>query len=157
MNHLEIQTVVRIYAEKELPEEDRQTLLQARQALSLAYAPYSRFQVGAAIRMSDGQIVRGSNQENAAFPLGICAERIALAARSVLAPNGTIISIAITSAEKHPQKVISPCGMCRQALLEAELRQNHPIRIVLDGSDQTVYVLNSAADLLPLPFSSGNL
>jgi cytidine deaminase len=143
----------------ELSQEDQQLLNEARRATDNAYAPYSNFHVGAAARLSNGKIVTGSNQENASFPIGICAERVLLSAASSLHPNVGIETMAISYASKivksdHP---ISPCGMCRQSLLEFESRMKENIRLILAGMQGKVYVVQSVSQLLPLAFTNEEL
>ena len=142
-----------------LPEKDAWLLGEARKVTQHAYAPYSHFQVGAIARLVSGEIVTGSNQENASFPIGLCAERVLLATAASLYPNVAIITIAISyhndnGESDHP---ISPCGICRQSLLEYESRVNHPIRLILGGMEGKVYVIDKAAMLLPLSFTAEDL
>lgn len=143
----------------ELPEEQQWLLNEAREVTSNAYAPYSKFQVGAVARMANGEIVAGSNQENASFPVGLCAERVLLASVSSLFPRIPIDTIAIsykseTQKSDHP---ISPCGICRQSLQEFEGRVKHPVQLILGGMEGPVYVIDSASRLLPLAFTSEEL
>ena len=143
----------------ELPEEDQWLLNEAREVTANAYAPYSKFQVGAVAKMANGEIVAGSNQENASFPVGLCAERVLLASVSSLFPRVPIETIAISYKSElqksdHP---ISPCGICRQSLQEFEGRVNHPVRLILGGIEGPVYVIDSASRLLPLAFTSEEL
>ena len=142
-----------------LPENDAWLLSEAKEVTQHAYAPYSHFQVGAVARLENGEIVTGSNQENASFPVGLCAERVLLAAASSIYPKVPIETIAISyhndnGKSDHP---ISPCGICRQSLLEYESRINHPIRLILGGMEGKVYVIDNAAMLLPLSFTSEDL
>lgn len=142
-----------------LPEKDAWLLNEARKVTQHAYAPYSHFQVGAIARLANGEIVTGSNQENASFPIGLCAERVLLATAASLYPNVAIETIAISyhndnGKSDHP---ISPCGICRQSLLEYESRVNHSIRLILGGMEGKVYVIDKAAMLLPLSFSAEDL
>ena len=143
----------------ELSEEHQWLLNEAREVTSNAYAPYSRFQVGAVARMANGEIIAGSNQENASFPVGLCAERVLLASISSVFPKIPIDTIAIsykseTQKSDHP---ISPCGICRQSLQEFEGRVNHPVQLILGGMQGPVYVIDSASRLLPLAFTSEEL
>ncbi len=149
----------RYLSEEELPEEDRKLLSQARAAVQNAHAPYSGFRVGAALLLENSIIVTGSNQENASFPAGICAERVVLSAASSRYPGKTISTIAVSFKSKsgkddHP---ISPCGICRQSLLEYENRQEFPIRILMAGQGGAVYAVSSVSRLLPLNFSAKDL
>lgn len=141
-----------------LPEADRDLLAAARGATAAAYAPYSGFRVGAALRLSGGRIVTGANQENASFPAGLCAERAALAAAASLFPGTAPESLAVSfdggPGSDHP---ISPCGICRQSLAEWEARFGTSIRLVLGGLTGNVWVVGSAASLLPLSFSGKDL
>lgn len=139
----------------ELEKADHDLLQQAHEATSASYAPYSHFHVAAAAKLSNGKILTGTNQENASFPAGICAERVLLSAISSIYPDATIESMAITydndqGPSDHP---ISPCGICRQSLAEYELRSGAPIRLILGGKTGPVIVLNSAMELLPMAFT----
>ena len=143
----------------ELSADDQLLLQEARRATDVAYAPYSNFNVGAAAKLSNGKIITGSNQENASFPVGICAERVLLSAASSLYPGLAIETVAITYASKivksdHP---ISPCGMCRQSLQEFESRLKKPIRLILGGAQGSIYIIQSVSQLLPLAFTSEEL
>ncbi|HEX6333551.1 MAG TPA: cytidine deaminase [Flavisolibacter sp.] len=142
-----------------MPEEHQWLLNEAREVTAQAYAPYSRFQVGAVARMANGEVVAGSNQENASFPVGLCAERVLLASISSLFPRIPINTIAISyKSENHTSDhPISPCGMCRQALQEFEMRVDHPVQLILGGMTGPVYVIDSASKLLPLAFTSEEL
>jgi cytidine deaminase len=143
----------------ELDGGDRELLLAARDAISHAYAPYSHFQVGAAIRLADLTIVTGSNQENASFPAGLCAERVALAAAASQYPGIPVQAMAITYNNEHGKSVrpISPCGICRQSLVEYEEKLKCPIRLILSGLEGGIYIIASASLLLPLGFSAHDL
>jgi cytidine deaminase len=143
----------------ELPEDQRWLLNEAREVTEQAYAPYSKFQVGAVARLANGEIVAGSNQENASFPVGLCAERVLLASISSLFPKVPIDTIAISyKGENHKSDhPISPCGICRQSLQEFEGRVNHPVQLILGGLTGPVYVIDSASKLLPLAFTSEEL
>src|SRR5688500_5806810 len=119
----------------DLNEADAFLLCEARAVTRFAYAPYSNFQVGAFAKLVNGESVSGTNQENASYPVGLCAERALMAAASSLYPGVGIVTMAITynnlkGKSAHPA---SPCGMCRQYLVEFEERTNHPIRIILSG------------------------
>ncbi len=146
-------------AADELAAADALLLEQARAATGHAYAPYSRFSVGAAARLANGKSVTGANQENASFPAGICAERVLLSAVASLYPDTAIDTIAIsyTSDQIKSDHPISPCGICRQSLQEYEQRTNHPIRLILGGTEGKVYIIPNAASLLPLAFTSEEL
>lgn len=144
---------------EELPEDQRWLLNEAREVTEQAYAPYSNFKVGAIARLANGEIVAGTNQENASFPVGLCAERVLLASVSSLYPKVPIETIAISykgegHASDHP---VSPCGICRQSLQEFESRVNHPIQLILGGMHGPVHVIDTASRLLPLAFTSSEL
>lgn len=158
MKELQIQTNVQVFEFEELNDDDRQLVEIAKLMTRYSYAPYSHFHVGAALRLADGQVFRGSNQENAAYPVGLCAERTAFFAASAEAPGVPPVSIAV-AAYTHGDfldKPAAPCGMCRQALLEAETRYQQPIRVLLYGT-QGVYVIPSFMQLLPLNFDGSQL
>ena len=143
----------------ELKKEDADLLTKARTVTKQAYAPYSNFFVGAVARLNNGQTVSGTNQENASYPVGICAERVLLGNAATLFPGVSIDTMAISYDSKdvpsdHP---ISPCGMCRQALQEYEGRTKRPIRLILGGMEGKVYSIRSASSLLPLAFTSQEL
>ncbi|MBD0368699.1 MAG: cytidine deaminase [Flavisolibacter sp.] len=143
----------------ELPEEQQWLLNEAREVTNQAYAPYSNFQVGAVARLVNGKIVAGSNQENASFPVGLCAERVLLASVASLFPKVPIDSIAISYKSPHQKSdhPISPCGICRQSLQEFESRVNHPVQLILGGMEGPVYVIDKVSHLLPLAFTSEEL
>ncbi|MGQ0739873.1 MAG: cytidine deaminase [Bacteroidota bacterium] len=143
----------------ELSEEDAWLLNEARSVTEQAYAPYSNFHVGAVAILANGEVVAGTNQENAAYPVGICAERVLLGSVATLHPNVQVKSIAISynSDEVKSDHPISPCGMCRQALLEYETRLREPIRLILGGMEGKVYIIKSAGLLLPFAFTKSEL
>jgi cytidine deaminase len=134
-----------------LKTQDASLLQAAREAIILSYAPYSKFQVGAAARL----IIKGSNQENASFPAGLCAERVLLSICSSLYPGIPIIDLAVSYDNQlgESNKPISPCGICRQSLTEYENIVNHRIRLILGGMAGKVFIIEKATDLLPLGFS----
>lgn len=143
----------------ELDEQDAWLVKEARKVTALAYAPYSNFKVAAVAKLINGEIVTGTNQENAAYPVGICAERVLLGSAASLYPDVAIDTIAISyhninGVSNHP---ISPCGMCRQSLAEYEERVKQPIRLILSGLDGKVIVVEKANSLLPLSFGSIDL
>jgi cytidine deaminase len=160
MTNSSIQIPVHVHPGLSSLDPDDLILLEtAHEAVNRAYAPYSKFRVGVAIRLINGQILTGSNQENASFPAGICAERVALSAASSIFPGIAITGLALTyinkfSAGDHP---ISPCGICRQSLAEYEQRFGHSIRLILGGITGEIFIVNRATDLLPLAFSSQEL
>lgn len=133
---------------------------QAKAVSKKAYAPYSNFNVGAAIQLANGEIITGNNQENVAFPSGLCAERSAAFYAKSQYPNETIESIAITAFSESFEVTnpITPCGSCRQALLEYENQQESSIKVIMTSvSGETVYIVNSIKDLLPFCFNEDNL
>jgi len=144
---------------EELSEEDAALLQQARKVTKKAYAPYSRFNVACAARLENGRTIIGTNQENASYPVGICAERALLATVGTQYADEPIDTLAVTyhSLEGESNHPISPCGMCRQALTEYETRSKKPIRMILSGMEGDIYIINSAKDLLPLAFSNEDL
>ena len=137
-----------------LSDQDRSLLEKARLVTEIAYAPYSKFRVGAAARMKNGQVVEGSNQENASYPIGICAERVLMSVAAMLYPEQGIDTMAISYHNQRGASdvPISPCGMCRQAIHEFELRTNNPMRVILSGLEGKVWIISKANDLLPLSF-----
>lgn len=143
----------------ELTKEDADLLIKARLVTKQAYAPYSNFHVGAAAKLVNGEIVIGTNQENASYPVGICAERVLLGNAATLFPNIAIDTIAISydSKEVKSDHPISPCGMCRQSLLEYETRTHKSIRLILAGQEGKIYVVKTVGYLLPFAFTSGEL
>ena len=140
-----------------LPAEDRELLELAAKAARNAYAPYSKFKVGAAVRMDSGEIIPGSNQENASFPAGTCAERSALHAAMAVLPKGVVESIAVVVPQVRGTRPVTPCGICRQALVEQERRQGGPMRLLLGIVRGPVVETFSAETLLPLSFDSSQL
>lgn len=163
MKEFKITTLVKECSIDELSKEDRHLVEAAKDATRTSYAVYSKFHVGAAIRMADGTIVKGSNQENAAYPSGLCAERTAAFYASASHPGVAMKKIAIAAWTKsnRPENLewedyfqsnpISPCGACRQALLEYETAYG-PIEVILYGREKT-YILPSITSLLPFSFT----
>jgi len=155
MKTTEIKIVVQEYENRsELPKDDQLLLTEARRITALAYAPYSGFHVGAAVLLANGMIITGNNQENAAYPSGLCAERVALFYANANYPESAVKAIAISAAKNGVlvNETVKPCGSCRQALAETEVRYETPIRIILDGQN-SIIVLNGVESLLPLSFS----
>lgn len=145
----------RIYALDELPEESRKLVDAALEATQRSYAPYSHFYVGAAVMLNNGVIVTGNNQENVAFPSGLCAERTALFYANAQYPEVPVKALAIVardSSGKVTQAPISPCGACRQVMLETENRFGKPMQILLASAEEVI-VVERASALLPLAFS----
>jgi len=140
-------------ATSELPDMDNDLIIKARDAAKNAYAPYSGFRVGAAVLLENGIVVTGNNQENAAYPSGLCAERTALFYASAEYPNIPIISIAISTLNRAntPSEIAKPCGACRQVMAEYEDIAAKPLRILLDSSDK-IFIINGIDSLLPFRF-----
>lgn len=146
-----------IFSEKsELPSDLQQLLQLAEEARQRAYAPYSSFQVGAAALLDNGKIITGNNQENVAFPSGMCAERVAIFYAMAQFPDAKILKIAISGVNTIvPKKeAVTPCGSCRQAILEYEMKQKNAIEILCSGADGDILVFRSVRELLPFCFDS---
>ena len=143
---------------KELPIEDHELVDRAYEVCKSAYAPYSKFHVGASLRMTNDEIITGSNQENIAYPSGLCAERVALFYAGANLPNEKVQTLCVVAkGDLLPiEKILSPCGACRQVMLETEVRQNLKYRIILVSQNGVAIVFNSAEDLLPLAFGITN-
>lgn len=142
----------------ELPDTDKELVNQSFKAAQKAYAPYSNFKVGAALRLVNGTVVDGSNQENASYPEGLCAERVTLNAAAHQHPTiaGETLAICAFKNGVLIKDAISPCGGCRQVMLEYMQRHNHPLRIILAGSEKII-VLENARYLLPFSFGKSDL
>ncbi len=143
----------------ELNQSDAFLLNEARAVTQFAYAPYSNFLVGAVARLINGETVTGTNQENASYPAGICAERVLLSSASSQFPGVAIetVAIAYNNLKGKSDRPVSPCGICRQSFAEFQQRTKNPIRIILSGMEGKVQVIDNAADLLPLVFGSHDL
>ena len=153
----DIPFAVEIYSSsEELNDSDSKLLEQARAITKQAYAPYSNFRVGAAAILANGTIVTATNQENASYPVGICAERVLLSAIASQYDTSAIITMAISydNLKGESKSPISPCGICRQSLAEYEDRTHQPIRIILAGLKGEVYIIEKANYLLPLSFTA---
>ena len=146
-------------SDRELSKTDAELLRLAREVTAQAYAPYSHFRVGAAARLQNGVIITGTNQENASFPAGICAERTLLSVAGAQYPGVAIETLAISYHNENgvSDTPISPCGICRQSLQEFEQRTGKPVRLVLGGETGKVIVLERSALLLPFAFSADEL
>jgi len=129
-------------------------LAKAEEAAKGAYAPYSKFKVGAAVLLDNGKIITGSNQENASYPLGLCAERVALFAASAQNPGVKITGMAVTSSSENP---VSPCGACRQVMAEYETLHKNEMGILLKGASKKIIATSGVKNLLPLMFSGKDL
>ncbi|HOI31842.1 MAG: cytidine deaminase [Bacteroidales bacterium] len=138
----------------ELASDDKHLLEQARKAAENAYAPYSRFQVGAAVRLANGEIISGNNQENAAYPSGLCAERITLFYAHSRFPDVAVEAIAITAKGNKGiiDEPLSPCGACRQVMAESEKNSNQSMRVIMQGQKGPVMIAESMKVLLPFSF-----
>ena len=139
---------------EELPNDVQDLMTQAIEARKNAYAPYSKFRVGVAIALDNGEVIVGSNQENAAYPSGLCAERVAIFYAGAKYPNAKIVKMAITAASDTNQTTapIPPCGSCRQSIAEYEIRQEQPIEIYFMGEIGAIYKSESLKNLLPFMF-----
>lgn len=156
----QLQLSVEVYASSdELTPGDAALLTEARQVAEAAYAPYSRFRVGAAALLKNGKIITGTNQENASYPVGICAERTLLSSAATLFPDMPLEVMAISyhNLNGDSSRPVSPCGVCRQTLVEFEKRTGQPVRLILGGLTGEVYIIHAAKDLLPLTFTSDDL
>jgi len=153
-----IETTVSIYAFDELSSEYQLLINKAKEQVHKAYAPYSGFQVGAAILLENGEIVCGNNQENSAYPSGLCAERVAMFYANSQFPEVAVKALAIAAFTKGKflDEPVTPCGSCRQVLLETEIRFERNITLLLYGTQQ-VYQLENVKQLLPLCFEKSSL
>ena len=160
MQKKEMRFEYEVYEQSTALNESDASLLQAARTLTAkAYAPYSNFLVGAVAKLHNGETVSGTNQENAAYPVGICAERVLLSSAAMLFTNIPINTIAISyhNVNGESNKPVSPCGMCRQALREYEQRTNNPIRLILSGMSGEVFIIEKANQLLPFSFGSDDM
>lgn len=157
MKEERLETMFTVCTLHELMPRERTLCEAALAAASNAYAPYSQFKVGAAVLLANGQVVTGNNQENAAYPSGLCAERVALFYAMSRYPGTPIEMLAVTAVYEGKQvERITPCGSCRQVMTEAEKRYKQPIKLLLCGRDEIIR-LDSAEALLPLSFGDSNL
>lgn len=158
MKQIDINISIESYQLGELSPQDQELIRAAIEATNNAYANYSRFYVGAALRLENGKMVIGANQENAAFPSGLCAERTAVFAAQANYPDSPIDTLAIVARNEKGvlSNPITPCGACRQVILEIEDRYKKPIKILLYGT-QKIYCVRSVKDLLPLSFVDDNM
>ncbi len=160
MKEVKLETTLQVYTDINEVSKDIQALMQAAiEARENAYAPYSKFNVGAAILLDNGEIVIGNNQENACFPSGLCAERTAIYYAGAKFPKAKMLTMAITASSQNQltDKPIPPCGACRQAIAEYEIKQDFPIEIYFMGAQGKVVKSHSLANLLPLLFESSVL
>jgi cytidine deaminase len=146
-------------SDRELSKADAELLRLAREVTAQAYAPYSHFRVGAAARLATGVVITGTNQENASFPAGICAERTLLSVAGAQYPGVAIETLAISYHNENgpSDRPISPCGICRQSLQEFEQRTGQPVRLILGGQQGEVYIIPRSGSLLPFAFSADEL
>ena len=143
----------------ELSAQEQQLVANAKAAFKTAYAPYSGFLVGASVLLENGEVINGSNQENVAYPSGLCAERVALFYAAAKFPDVKINTVAISVLSKNfeVKDVISPCGACRQVMAEYEEKQHRPIKVILHSPTDEVLIANKVEDLLPFMFKSPSL
>ena len=155
MKELEIKSVINVCQPNELTAEEQHLVKLAIEATDRSYAPYSHFRVGAAVRLANGVEVMGCNQENAAYPVCLCAERNALFAAAAQYPDTPVDMLAIAARTPDGElqdEPVTPCGSCRQVIVETETRFKHPVRLLLYGR-RCVYVVNGISPLMPLSFS----
>ena len=160
MKEIKIESTLYVFDNvNELPNEALSLMQKAIEARGKAYAPYSKFYVGAALLLDNGEVVTGNNQENASYPSGLCAERTAIYYAGSQFPNSKIVRMAISAGSEKNQttKPIPPCGACRQAIAEYEIKQESPIEIYFMGEIGEVAKSNSLANLLPLGFDKSVL
>ena len=159
MEQKEIRISYQVYkGMDELKDEWRELIREARKIAEKAWSPYSGFCVGAAVRLANGTIITGNNQENAAYPSGLCAERTALFYANANYPDIAVESVAITAhnARGLVKEPVKPCGSCRQVMLETEFRFKHPIQIILDGQS-SIFIFEGVDSLLPFSFKPASL
>jgi cytidine deaminase len=155
MKDLTITSIIKVYTFDELNKTDQDLMTSAMEATTRSYAPYSKFSVGAAALLANGIVVTGTNQENAAYPSGLCAERTTLFYANSQYPDQPVLTLAIAARTEKDfiDLPIPPCGACRQVILETEKRYKQPIRILLYGKKE-IYEVKSICDLLPLSFDA---
>lgn len=158
MKEIEIKSLFRVYDMNELSQSDRELVSAAMEATKGSYAPYSKFRVGAAARLANGLVFTGANQENAAYPSGLCAERTTLFAANAQYPDQPVLALAIAARKgnRFMPTPISPCGACRQVISGVEDRFGHPVRILLYGTEG-IYECNGIDALLPLRFVDSDM
>ncbi|WP_396155134.1 cytidine deaminase [Flavobacterium macrobrachii] len=160
MKEININTSFTVYQSvAELPQDVQLLMEQAIEIRKKAYAPYSKFRVGAALLLDNEKVVLGSNQENAAYPSGLCAERVAIFQSGAIYPEAKIVKMAISAASDTNKTTtpIPPCGACRQSISEYEFKQEYPIEIYFMGESGEVYLSKSISNLLPLTFDKNFL
>ncbi|WP_294072025.1 cytidine deaminase [Proteiniphilum sp. UBA1028] len=153
MREINLTTKIAVYLLEECSEVEKKLIDAAKNATQKAYAPYSQFRVGAAVLLENGEVIAGNNQENAAYPSGLCAERTALFFANASRPDQKVVAIAIAAWHngQFTRDVITPCGACRQVLLEVENRFHSSVKILMSSEDG-IYATSSARELLPLSF-----
>lgn len=158
MKEIEIKSLFRVYGMDELSQSDHELVSAAMEATKGSYAPYSKFRVGAAARLANGLVFTGANQENAAYPSGLCAERTTLFAANAQYPDQPVLALAIAARKgnRFMPTPISPCGACRQVISGVEDRFGHPVRILLYGTEG-IYECNGIDALLPLRFVDSDM
>lgn len=160
MKEIQIETKLSVFESfNELSHSEKEFMNQAIEIRKKAYAPYSKFQVGAAIVLDNGVVLQGSNQENAAYPSGLCAERVVIFYAGANYPNNKIVKLFIsaTPSDRDSENPIPPCGSCRQSIAEYEIKQDLPIEIYFMGAKGQVYKSDSLKNLLPFMFDKSNL
>ncbi len=158
MKEITLESEIRVCSYEELDQADKRLIDEAKEATRRSYAPYSHFHVGAAARLANGSVITGNNQENAAYPSGICAERTTLFYANAQYPEEAVETLAIAARTEKDflDSPIPPCGACRQVMLETEKRFNRPMRIMLYGKKE-IYVMEGVGTLLPLSFGAENM
>ena len=160
MKNITINTQLSVFETlQELPQDIQDLMQQAIEIRKKAYAPYSKFRVGTALLLDNQKVVLGSNQENAAYPSGLCAERVAVFQSGAVYPEAKIVKMAISAASDTNQtkSPIPPCGACRQSIAEYEIKQDQPIEIYFMGEIGAIYKSDSLKNLLPLTFDKNFL
>lgn len=158
MKELNIVAKIKVCQYEELTGDEKKLIDAAKIASGSAYAPYSGFRVGAALLLADGEIITGNNQENAAYPSGLCAERVTLFYANASHPDVPVVMMAVAAQTggAFTDECIAPCSACRQVILESENRYEQPVRILLYG-EKEIYIIDSVKDLIPLSFGKSNL
>ena len=160
MRNKKLEVVFKEYGKGErIDDATEEMIAQAIDATKTSYAPYSLFKVGASVRMSNGIVIKGSNQENIAYPSGLCAERVALYAASSQFPDEVVESIAVTVEHEfeNTDEVFSPCGACRQVMAEMELKTGKKLEIIVHSPDGSTRIFNGIGQLLPFSFHNSGL
>jgi len=140
----------------EIASNEANLVIQAEKNLKNSYSPYSQFKVSSAIKLDNGTVILGTNQENAAYPSGICAERVAIFSAKSTFPNNNVEEIVIVTEASNPTP-FSPCGSCRQVLMEYEMTQKKPIKVILKSGNSKVWIFKSVKDLLPFAFDAEDI